>query len=100
MARRIDRQKPVHRARTYGSATKQPKSDIRLRIIRSIVCIGIVAIVQRLFVLQVLSHAHYTELAARSHNIMSELSPKRGTVYVRDKTAAQGVYPVAVNMQT
>lgn len=50
-------------------------------------------LVTRLFLLQIVGHREYAVLAARQHRVRTEITPERGTMYVRDKTGAR--IPVA-----
>jgi stage V sporulation protein D (sporulation-specific penicillin-binding protein) len=51
----------------------------------------------KLFLVQVLAHEYYKALAEDQHSIFRNLVPKRGEIFLRDKS---GTYPVAVNKQT
>jgi cell division protein FtsI/penicillin-binding protein 2 len=51
----------------------------------------------QLFNLQVLSHSTYEALAAGQHDIIAELAPSRGQIYVQDPLSQRTTFPVAVN---
>ncbi|MFA4936703.1 MAG: penicillin-binding protein 2 [Patescibacteria group bacterium] len=54
-------------------------------------------VIVRLFDLQILNHAWYEALASGQHDVLSELIPKRGQIYIQDKYAASGRIMAAVN---
>jgi stage V sporulation protein D (sporulation-specific penicillin-binding protein) len=56
------------------------------------------AIVGRLFVLQVLNHEHYMALAQGQHALSRRLLPKRGEIFAFDRRS-KTVSPLAINKQ-
>jgi len=56
-----------------------------------------ILIVFRLYNLQILSREYYLALSQGQHSIFSDLVPKRGELFLKDK---DGTYPVAVNKKT
>jgi cell division protein FtsI/penicillin-binding protein 2 len=57
------------------------------------IAIGVLA--ARLFVLQILHHRKYADLASRQHNSVQEVFPERGLVYAQDKD--KNLIPLALN---
>ena len=57
--------------------------------------IASLALVVRLFLMQIVRHAEFIQLAARQHGLTQELSSERGTIYVEDKDG--GTIPLALN---
>ena len=55
------------------------------------------AILCKLYFLQVISYSSFKALAENQHNIFKKLIPERGEIYLHDKN---GLYPVAVNKET
>lgn len=73
-----------------------PDEDQRIRIASIVVgSIGLLIVV-RLFMLMVIQHGFYSALAAGSHEIYSQLFPKRGDIYIQDSRTEQ-TFPVALN---
>lgn len=54
------------------------------------------AIISKLYFLQIVSYASYKALADEQHSIFQKLIPKRGEIYLQDR---DGLYPVAVNRE-
>lgn len=54
------------------------------------------ALVGRFFQLQVLEHASYRVLASGQHSLERALTPRRGTIYVRDRVDAT-LHPIAID---
>ncbi|MDD4477149.1 MAG: penicillin-binding protein 2 [Patescibacteria group bacterium] len=53
-------------------------------------------IIARLFVLQVIEHKYYSDIASNTHEIYKTLRPERGSVFFQD-TRSDKEYPAAVN---
>ncbi len=51
-------------------------------------------IIARLYVLQVMAHEKYLNIAENQHKIIQELAPERGEIFLTDE---KEVYPLAVN---
>lgn len=62
-------------------------------LVASVVILGVIILV-RLYVLQVVAHSKYKEIAEGQHKAFSELNAKRGEIYLQNKN---GIYPLAVN---
>lgn len=60
------------------------------------VCFISVAIVGKLFVLQVLAHAKYADIAQRQHEMRVPIEAERGEIFMQDEVEP---YPLAVNRQ-
>ena len=58
--------------------------DKSLRIISIIFLITAVAVVARLFDLQIVEYKYYSTLAMNSHEIYKQLFQTRGNIYVQD----------------
>lgn len=58
------------------------------------------AVVVRLFTIQVLNGAEYRALASGQRELLRRLLPERGEVFVRDRRTAAGEFPIATNEQT
>ncbi len=78
-------------------AAKPDAAGGRLLMLRVVILLGVLAVAARLFVVQVLSHDFYSALASNQHDIFEQLFPERGSVYLHDQAATDGVFPVAVN---
>lgn len=57
----------------------------RMTILLLFFFIAIGALISRLFVLQILHHREYVDLASRQHNSTQEVFPERGLIYAQDK---------------
>jgi len=69
----------------------------RLLLLRIAMAALLLALVGRLFIIQVLAHDHYAALATDQHSLTEKLFPERGAVYVSNPKAAEQKFPVAVN---
>jgi cell division protein FtsI/penicillin-binding protein 2 len=56
-----------------------------------------VAIIARLFYLQVIKHDYYIKIASTQHWAQDVIPAERGKIYVKDETAGDGLYPLATN---
>jgi len=63
------------------------------------IAIFVVAIVVRLFYLQVVNHGLYAALAEGQHAIFEKLLPERGEVFFRDATSPNEVFPLIANRE-
>ncbi|MFA6296111.1 MAG: penicillin-binding protein 2 [Patescibacteria group bacterium] len=68
----------------------------RLNFLFVIIIIAVIAIVFKLFNLQVVKHGYYEALASGQHSLFEELVPERGEIYVEDKFSKK-LYPLAIN---
>jgi cell division protein FtsI/penicillin-binding protein 2 len=71
----------------------------RLAFIRLVFFVFFSLIVLQLFNLQVINRKLYADLASGQHNILAQLVPERGGIYVQDPLSDNKIYPVAVNKQ-
>lgn len=67
----------------------------RMTILLLFFFIAIGALISRLFVLQILNHRKYVDLASRQQNSTQEVFPERGLVYAQDKD--KNLIPLALN---
>jgi cell division protein FtsI/penicillin-binding protein 2 len=72
------------------------KANFRIYILVFFVFAATVAILFRLYNLQVMAHGYYQELASDQHRIYEDLVPKRGEIFASD---GNGYYPIAVNRE-
>ena len=68
----------------------------RIQVATWLLFIGIGLIISRLFFLMVWEHNFYLALAASSHEISSNLQPKRGEIFIQDSRTG-ATFPVAIN---
>lgn len=71
----------------------------RLAFVRLVFFVFFILITLQLFNLQIINHELYADLASGQHNILSQLIPERGEIYVQDPLSEGKIYPVAVNKQ-
>ncbi len=74
------------------------KTDNRLRFIAVFFLAVALAIIVKLFVLQVVQYSYYHTLALNSHEIYKQLHPKRGEIFFQD-TRNKTLFPAAINRQ-
>ena len=76
----------------------QHKHDKRLEILRIffVLCAGVICL--KLVVIQVFDHSFYQALASGQHELLSQLVPTRGTIFVHDYKDER-IVPVAANEQ-
>jgi len=73
-----------------------PNEAFRIRIAAvGIAVVGLLFIL-RLFILMVVQHSFYTNLASGTHEVYSKLFPERGEVFVQDSRTKEE-YPLAMN---
>lgn len=76
------------------------EKNYRLNVVLAVFFILVIAIMARLFSLQVLNHDLYAALASDQHQAYSELQPKRGSIYIQDSKDGQNtLYPLATNKE-
>lgn len=78
--------------------SKTNKTDNHLTIVAVFFLIIALAIVARLFVLQILEHNYYATFALSTHEIYKRLYPERGQIYFQDSRDGK-TYPAAINRQ-
>jgi len=79
-----------------ASATREKIQIRRLRLVGLLAALFGLFIIARLFTLQIWQHSLYTAIAAGKHEIIQELLPERGTIYIQDGSTGHPV-PVAMN---
>lgn len=70
------------------------KSNWRIFFLAGIIFLAVFAIIARLYILQVLSYDSFRKLADSQHTLSTDLIPKRGEIFFKDKNE---LYPAAVN---
>ena len=76
----------------FGNGIK--KNNWRIFFLAGIILVAVFVIIARLYVLQVLSYDSFKQLADSQHTLSTDLTPKRGEIFFKDK---DNVYPAAVN---
>lgn len=79
-------------ATTGTAVTHRP-----LLFLRTISIVLVCVMIARLFVMQVVQHEFYTALAAGTQDIYRSLLPKRGGIYVQDRTRGATRTPLALH---
>lgn len=77
---------------------KRNGRDARVEAFRLFMLVFAAVIVVKLFVLQVIDHDFYQALASGQHEILRELVPERGTVYMHDYKD-ETLVPIGTNQQ-
>lgn len=72
-------------------------SGVRINTLQGVIFFLILAIVGRLFYLQVLKNNYYTALGAEQRSIIRDISPERGRIYAQASETSKDLYPLAVN---
>ncbi len=72
----------------------------RLDLVKLVFLFGIILLEVRLFHLQVVNHDWYISLASGQHDILADLVPKRGAIYLQDHLSPKGTVAVAINKDT
>ncbi len=87
--------------RDYNKKTKKEKfvaSNNRLRIAGTIIFLLFIALIFKLFSLQVINHDLYVGLAQSQHQLYNKLQADRGEIYLRESFAGQeNLFKVATN---
>src|SRR4030066_868625 len=81
----------------YCSLDRTSPPNWRIYGLVFFIFLAVAVVVFKLYNLQVISHAYYSDLAADQHTIFKKLIPERGEIYLKDK---DGIYPAAVNKET
>lgn len=86
--------------RTKNERNERSKStrDNRVQFLSVCMILFAIAIVLKLFVLQVFDHGFYSALASGQHEMFQELFPERGNIYMQD-TKDKIIIPVATNQK-
>lgn len=77
---------------------KQNNSDNQLHTVAIVFLLITLAIIVRLFVLQVIEHNYYSTFALNTREIFKQLNPQRGHIYWQDSRTKEE-YPAAINRQ-
>ncbi|MFH0819757.1 MAG: penicillin-binding protein 2 [bacterium] len=80
---------------TFGKRTKSGKKDNRMTFLITIIFLFNLAIIIRLFVLQIKNHNFYVALASNQYDIYEKLLPERGKIYLEESNGE--LYPLATN---
>lgn len=80
---------------TFGKRTRSGKKDNRMIFLITIIFLFNLAIIIRLFVLQIKNHNFYVALASNQYDIYEKLLPERGEIYLEEATGE--LYPLATN---
>lgn len=80
---------------TFGKRKRSGKKDNRMTFLITIIFLFNLAIISRLFVLQIKNHNFYVALASNQYDIYKKLLPERGGIYLEE--AAGELYPLAAN---
>ncbi|PIT86346.1 MAG: hypothetical protein COU33_03680 [Candidatus Magasanikbacteria bacterium CG10_big_fil_rev_8_21_14_0_10_43_6] len=90
------RQRQWSKKKQVIRATHEANQDARLRM-ASFGFLGIaVIIILRLFALMVIQHDVYAQLAQGSHELLAQLFPRRGSIYIQDVRSGER-FPFAIN---
>lgn len=77
----------------------RPTRFDRLSLLSVGIVLFVLAIIGRLFVLQVLNHGLYVALAEGQYALSEKLVPKRGEIFFRDATNPDDLLPLATNRE-
>ncbi|MDO8425153.1 MAG: penicillin-binding protein 2 [bacterium] len=85
-----------------GRAAARPRGgrDPRLVVVAGVFVLLWAVVVVRLWIVQVRDHEWYTGLAAGQHEVFRQLTAERGEIFVHDRQASDGYFPVATNQRT
>ena len=73
-------------------------SNFRINILQWVIFLLIIAIIGRLFYLQILQHEKYASLAAQQHKMIQVLLPERGEIFALTNNKADSqLYPLTSN---
>ena len=76
-------------------------SNFRISALQGFIFLLVVAIIGRLFYLQVIQHDKYVKIAAQQHQSIEILLPERGEIFAhKDNQDDTQFYPLAVNQIT
>jgi len=84
--------------RRRGGQSKDPSHNRINLLVAVIFCLGL-ALIGKLAYLQIFKHEQYLAKAAEIHSNNSKLEPERGKIYLVDKEADGGLYPIATNKE-
>lgn len=83
-----------------SARTSAPATAVNHRpliFLRTISIVLVCVMIARLFVMQVVQHEFYTALAAGTQDIYRSLLPKRGGIYVQDRSRGTTLTPLALH---
>ncbi|MFA6973408.1 MAG: penicillin-binding protein 2 [Parcubacteria group bacterium] len=72
-------------------------SKHRISVLVFFIFVVVIAVITRLYFLQIFSYDAYRALAEGQHTLFKNLIPTRGEIFLKDK---DGLYPAAVNQNT
>lgn len=70
--------------------------DRQITVVAVFLWLMALAIIARLFILQVVDHEYYTALAVNTHEIYKQLFPQRGSIYIQDSRPGHSQEHLAV----
>lgn len=73
-------------------------SDKRLHVVSVVFLLLTIAIIVKLFVLQIIQHDYYSTFALSTQEIKKKIYPERGEIYFYDSRTGD-LYPAAINRQ-
>ncbi|MCF7819967.1 MAG: penicillin-binding protein 2 [Candidatus Pacebacteria bacterium] len=72
------------------------KSNNRLYLVVAVIFLLYLALLTKLYKVQILNHDYYTALASSQHEMQATLQPERGSIFISDSNGKE-VFPVAAN---
>ena len=75
---------------------KKSEIDTPLRVVCVFLLLIVLAIIAKLFILQVLENKYYSALAMDTQEIYKQIIPRRGNIYIQDSRDKKE-YPAAIN---
>ncbi|MDA3840186.1 MAG: penicillin-binding protein 2 [Patescibacteria group bacterium] len=82
---------------------KKPGMDYnnRINVVIAIIFLLWLAVVYRLYYLQVANHDLYIALASSQHQVLNKLEPERGKIFIQDRGDGEerDLYPIATNKE-
>jgi len=82
---------------TFGNNGYSQSYRWRINILQGIIVLLVLAIVGRLFYVQVLAHDYYWQIGLQQRAVVQDLRPERGNIYALTDYKSQELYPLAVN---
>ncbi len=79
---------------------KEMNFNNRINLIIAVIFLFFLAIIYRLYYLQVINHDLYSALAFSQHQVLNKLEPDRGKIYIQDKGRGgdeNNIFPIAIN---
>ncbi len=83
---------------------KKPGMDYnnRINVVIAVIFLLVLAVIYRLYYLQVANYDLYIALASSQHQVLNKLEPERGKIYIQDRGRDSGnkeLYPIATNKE-